>query len=106
MLARSGLHHLTDHSAFDAYMLLIEVAGKRILYSGDFRAHGRKSSLVDRFIASPPRDIDVLIMEGTDLGSDKSCVTEDDLETEFVKLFRQTVGRVLVRGRGKTLIAR
>src|SRR3546814_10413968 len=28
---------LTDHSAFDAHMLLIEVAGKRIMYSGDFR---------------------------------------------------------------------
>ena len=34
---------LTDHSAFDAYMLLIEGAGKRILYTGDFRRHGRKS---------------------------------------------------------------
>src|SRR3546814_5454482 len=36
---------LTDHSAFDAHMLLIEVAGKRIMYSGDFRLHGRKSEL-------------------------------------------------------------
>ena len=35
---------LTDHSAFDAYMLLIEAAGKRILYTGDFRRHGRKSA--------------------------------------------------------------
>jgi len=37
---------LTDHSAFDAYMLLIEVHGRRILYSGDFRAHGRKATLL------------------------------------------------------------
>ena len=36
--------HLTDHSAFDAHMLLIEVDGKRLLYSGDFRTHERKSS--------------------------------------------------------------
>src|ERR1700704_3083664 len=28
---------LTDHSAYDAYMLLIEGAGRRILYTGDFR---------------------------------------------------------------------
>ena len=49
---------LTDHSAFDAYMLLIEAAGKRILYTGDFRRHGRKSVLVDRMMADPPADIE------------------------------------------------
>ena len=63
--------HLTDHSAFRAHMLLIEAAGARILYSGDFRTHGRKSALVDRFMASPPPDIDVLLMEGANLGGDK-----------------------------------
>jgi ribonuclease J len=88
--------HLTDHSAFDAHMLLIEVEGKRILYSGDFRTHGRKSALVDRFVAAPPLDIDVLLMEGTNLGSDKSCVTESELESDFEALFRQTKGRVFV----------
>ena len=88
--------HLTDHSAFDAYMLLIEVEGKRILYSGDFRTHGRKSALVDRFMAEPPAKIDVLLMEGTNLGSDKSCVTEVELEADFEALFRETKGRVFV----------
>jgi len=42
---------LTDHSAFDAYMLLIEAEGRRVLYSGDFRTHGRKSKLVERMRA-------------------------------------------------------
>jgi hypothetical protein len=51
---------------------------------------------VDRFMAAPPSDIDVLLMEGTNLGSDKSCVTESDLETDFEALFRQTKGRVFV----------
>jgi ribonuclease J len=88
--------HLTDHSGFDAHMLLIEVEGKRILYSGDFRTHGRKSVLVDRFMAAPPPDIDVLLMEGTNLGSDKSCVTESELEADFEALFSQTKGRVFV----------
>lgn len=32
--------YLVDHSAYDAYSLLIEAEGKRLLYSGDFRAHG------------------------------------------------------------------
>jgi ribonuclease J len=87
---------LIDHSAFDAYMLLIDVHGKRILYSGDFRMHGRKSSLTRRLMAAPPENLDVLLMEGTNLGSDKPCVTEDELEDEFVDLFRSTAGRVFV----------
>jgi ribonuclease J len=41
---------LTDHSAFDAYMLLVEGGGKRLLYTGDFRRHGRKSALVGRIV--------------------------------------------------------
>jgi ribonuclease J len=87
---------LTDHSAFDAHMLLIEVHGKRIFYSGDFRTHGRKSVLPQRLMDSPPRDLDVLLMEGTNLGSDKRCITETELESEFVDLFRATAGRVFV----------
>lgn len=88
--------YLTDHSAFDAYMLLIEVAGKRILYSGDFRAHGRKAALVQRFMKAPPSNIDLLLMEGTNLGSDKPTKSETDLEADFVELFRKTPGRVFV----------
>ena len=95
--------YLTDHSAFDAYMLLIEVEGKRILYSGDFRIHGRKSRLVERVMAAPPPKIDALIMEGTNLGSDKRCITEDDLEAEFEALFRETKGRVFVAWSGQNV---
>lgn len=87
---------LTDHSAFDAYMLLVEGGGKRILYTGDFRRHGRKSTLVDRIMAKPPADIDVLVTEGTNLGSDKPVKTEDELERDFVELLKRTKGRVFV----------
>ncbi|MDR2208337.1 MAG: MBL fold metallo-hydrolase [Azoarcus sp.] len=87
---------LTDHSAFDAYMLLIEVAGKRLLYSGDFRLHGRKPTLVRRLMDSLPESIDVLLMEGTNLGSNKPCSSEDDLEGRFCELFKATSARVFV----------
>jgi ribonuclease J len=87
---------LTDHSAFDAYMLLIEVHGRRIFYSGDFRIHGRKSRLVERLIKAPPANLDVLIMEGTNLGSNKPCISEARLESDFVRLFRSTPARVFV----------
>lgn len=94
---------LTDHSAFDAYMLLVEGAGKRVLYTGDFRRHGRKSVLVDRMMASPPPDIDVLVTEGTNLGSGKPVTTEVELEREFVELFKRTKGRVFVAWSGQNI---
>jgi ribonuclease J len=94
---------LTDHSAFDAYMLLIEGAGKRILYTGDFRRHGRKSALVDQIMAKPPTDIDVLLSEGTNLGSDKPVKTEKQLEYDFVELFKRTKGRVFVSWSGQNI---
>jgi hypothetical protein len=94
---------LTDHSAFDAYMLLIESAGKRLLYTGDFRHHGRKSVLVDRMMAHPPADIDVLLTEGTNLGSDKPVKSESGLERDFVELFDRTRGRIFVSWSGQNI---
>ncbi|NJC05764.1 ribonuclease J [Sphingomonas kaistensis] len=88
--------YLTDHSAPDAYMLLIEGWGRRVLYTGDFRAHGRKARLVEDMIAAPPRRIDVLIMEGTNLGTDKPVISESDLEDAFVELARETPRHVFV----------
>lgn len=58
--------------------------------------HGRKSALVQRLMENPPPGIDVLLMEGTNIGSDKPCVTESDLEDDFVDLLQETKGRVFV----------
>jgi ribonuclease J len=95
--------YLTDHSAFDAYMLLVEGAGKRILYTGDYRRHGRKSVLVDRFMANPPHNIDVLLTEGTNLGTDKPVKSEKEIEQDFIELFRRTKGRVFVSWSGQNI---
>ena len=87
--------HLVDHSAFDAYALLVEADGKRVFYSGDFRAHGRKASLIEAAIREPPRDIGVLLMEGTTIGragTGEGFVTEAELEGEFVRAFEGTRG--------------
>ena len=86
---------LVDHSAFDAYSLLVEADGKRVFYSGDFRGHGRKRKLFEAMVARPPKDIDVLLMEGTTVGrtgTAEGFATEDDLEQEFVRAFRETKG--------------
>ena len=87
--------YLVDHSAFDAYALLVEADGKRVFYSGDFRGHGRKGKLFERMVEHPPGDIDVLLMEGTTIGrtgTDEGFATEGDLEREFVRAFRETRG--------------
>ena len=94
---------LTDHSAFDAYMLLIEGAGRHVLYTGDFRRHGRKGTLVDTIMAFPPQNIDVLICEGTNLGTDKPVDTEDALEDDFLDLFGRATGRVFVAWSGQNV---
>ncbi len=80
--------YLCDHSAFDSYMLLFEAGGKRILYTGDFRFHGRKSE--EALLRRLPHAVDVLIAEGTNLGSGKPCISEQMLEARAAELFGRT----------------
>jgi ribonuclease J len=56
---------LTDHSTPEAFAFLIEADGKRIFYSGDFRATGRKNIVYKKQIENPPENIDLLLIEGT-----------------------------------------
>lgn len=66
---------LVDHSAYDSYAVLVEADGKRLFYTGDFRAHGRKASLTDRLIDNPPKNVDILLMEGTCVGREDKTYT-------------------------------
>lgn len=56
----------SDHSAVGSVMFLIEVGGKRILHTGDFRLHGRRYETLIGHIKTIG-DIDLLITEGTSL---------------------------------------
>jgi ribonuclease J len=56
---------LNDHSAFDAYSLLLEADGRRLFYTGDIRGHGRKAGIFQQLLRKPPKDVDVLLTEGT-----------------------------------------
>jgi ribonuclease J len=81
--------YLVDHSAVDAYGFLIEAEGKRVFYSGDFRAHGRKSVLFDNMIKNPPKDIDLLFMEGTMMQRDNDeFPTETDVERKIYEVIK------------------
>jgi len=85
----SIIPYLVDHSGFDALAYFIEVEGKRIFYSGDFRGHGRKKVLFDNLLKHPPRNIDYLILEGSMIGRDKGKYnTESDIEQEMINLFK------------------
>lgn len=80
--------HSVDHSISGALAYEIKTEGKTIVYTGDIRFHGRasfKSSIFKRAIKNP----DYLIMEGTTLGrSEQDIAKEEDLEEEFVKIFK------------------
>jgi ribonuclease J len=86
---------LVDHSGYDAYSLLIEAGGRRLLYSGDIRATGRKASTLDA-IAAGARGVDVLLLEGTRIGGSGNPVSESDVEAEVAELLRGTPGLGLV----------
>lgn len=80
--------YTVDHSISGALSYEIKTDGKCIVYSGDIRFHGRasyKSLIFMRAIKNP----DYLVMEGTTLGrSEQHRVKEEDLEEDFVKIFR------------------
>jgi ribonuclease J len=98
--------YLVDHSAYDAYAVLIEADGKRLFYTGDLRGHGRKSKLFESLIAHPPANVDVLLMEGTTLqreSTEKGFQTEHELELELAKLFKETQGMPLVNCSGQNI---
>ena len=65
-----------DHSALDAYMFYIEAAGKRILFTGDFRDHGivgEKDRVWRTLAAYVPQNIDLLITESTMLSRERTA---------------------------------
>ncbi len=90
--------YLSDHSAFDAYGVLIEAGGRRLYYSGDLRGHGRKAAVFERLLRDPPA-ADVLLLEGTRIAeltsSARGLETEKEVEDAAFQLFRQTNGVAL-----------
>ena len=88
--------YLMDHSAFDAAAFEISAEGKTLLYTGDFRGHGRKAVCLDRFIENAKKQADVLFTEGTMLGrQDEPILTENELEQAIVNEITGFNGPVL-----------
>ena len=87
---------LTDHSAFDAYMLLIEADGKRVLHTGDFRTHGIKGKIVIPRLNSLHGLVDVMITEGTNLSYKNPVVTSEYLLAEAAEILMERYRYVFV----------
>ena len=88
--------YLMDHSAFDAAAFEILADKQRIVYTGDFRRHGRKSGSFERFLKRVAPSPDILLCEGTTLGrSGVPAQTEDELELKIAARLKSTDGIAL-----------
>lgn len=92
---------LCDHSAFDSYMLLFEAGGKSVLYTGDFRFHGRKDK--EKLLSHLPKNVNSLICEGTNVNNDKPCFSESELEDKLVGIMQQSDKPVFVLQSGTNI---
>lgn len=73
--------HRVNHSLPGAAGFHVETPDARIAYTGDLRLHGYQSEHTDRFIErSRAFDPDVLITEGTNVGSDEEIPPEEDVK--------------------------
>jgi ribonuclease J len=89
--------YLVDHSSYGSVAFLIEVGGKRIVYSGDLRLHGRKPGMAQVLLKAIHKDpLDLLIMEGTSLSrGQEPGLSERAVETLLVNSLEQTPGLAL-----------
>jgi ribonuclease J len=73
--------YLMDHSAVDAVAFALKADDRTLVYSGDFRGHGRKASCLPTFLREAPKNPDVLLIEGTQMSRNpEPALTEDDLD--------------------------
>ena len=88
--------YIVDHSAYEAFMLLIETKDKTILHTGDFREHGYRGGkslipTIDCYVRqNGKRNVDTLIIEGTMLSRmNEKVFTEDDLQAWAEDYFKE-----------------
>jgi len=82
---------MIDHSAFDAYMFLIECEGCRVLHTGDFRMHGQRGSKMPGMLSSYASNVDYVICEGTMLSRDGAPpISEHELQRRAKKMMETT----------------
>lgn len=77
-----------DHSAYDAFLFIIEAEGKCIVHTGDFRAHGRLGQNLFKRLAQhlKGKRVDVLLTEGTMMSRlSEKVLSEKELEKRAIE---------------------
>lgn len=85
--------YFVSHSAYDAFMFVIEANGKRILHTGDFRGHGYLSKgllpSIRKYVLSRGK-VDFLITEGTMLSRiGEKIMKESQLQCQAKRIMKQ-----------------
>lgn len=75
------------HSAYGSIMLLIELDGKRILHTGDFKRSGLCMEFLDQI--RKIGKVDVVITEGTMLNRQQTLTSEDDVCKNMIKVMKK-----------------
>jgi ribonuclease J len=95
---RATLHEV-DHSVPGAASYVLECKADdrsvRILYTGDIRFHGNKGTTIDDYVQSVGDNIDILLLEGTRIGS-RLRLTEDEVREKITQEIKSTQGLVFV----------
>jgi ribonuclease J len=80
---------LIDHSAFDAYMFVVEAGGKRVLCTGDFRLHGFRGGKTLKMLSCYASGVDYIVCEGTMLSrSGEKIISERELQKRVRETMR------------------
>lgn len=82
--------YLVDHSSPEAFSFVIEADNKRLFYSGDFRATGYKQNVFFKLIDNPPKNIDLMFLEGTMAKrTNQKFETEEKIYDNFYRIFTE-----------------
>lgn len=82
--------YFVSHSAFDAFMLLIECEGTKILHTGDFRRHGYLGKGLFPTLEKYIGNVDILITEGTMLGRrQERVIPENEIRQNVTNILRR-----------------
>lgn len=85
-----------DHSAYDAFLFILEVQGRCIVHTGDFRTHGRLGKdlfkRLSKYLAG--KQVDVLLTEGTMMSRlSEKTLSEEELEERAYKELKKPENR-------------
>jgi len=88
-------HISQDHSIPGASSYIVDASGKKILYTGDIRFHGRVPMAIEDYVNKVNDGIDILICEGTRIDSD-TLLKEEEIEKEIFERISKTEGLVFI----------